>query len=178
MEHKRPDSLYAYGLLFKILEYMILLPVTIGFLFLSAQSVILAFVQLLHPVSTMTPDILGGYLTVFLLGMFGSFMCLVNANQRPDIRISDDGLRIRVFFFWWLPIPWEEVRSIRRPIVLSLSGTYLVTVARLTFVHRFVGYMYGKVFEPAFLIMPSLAGHAEVIATIKEKAVQSEASER
>jgi hypothetical protein len=169
------DRLHTYGLMYRIVQYLFLLPFAIAFLLISGGNLIALVVQLLRSISTTAPNVLD-YLGRFLFPGIASCLVTMVANLQPEIRISSEGLRIRAFFFWWMFIPWEEVHGIKRPISIPSSRSYLVNVAHLTFIHRLNGWTFGHVFEPAFLIRPSLTGYDEVVSIIEERAARLKAA--
>jgi hypothetical protein len=68
----------------------------------------------------------------------------------------------------------QDVVEIRRSIVF-FSQSRLVVVRRLTPLHRLIGWTYGLVFKPAFLVRRRLQGFDEALGTIVEKASKREA---
>lgn len=96
-----------------------------------------------------------------------SLMAAIFANLQPNVRVSDKGLEVQVFLFWWSLIPWEGVKDIR-PV--PMIGRYrLVVVRKLTFIHRVIGTMYFAFFEPAFLIGSEIDRYDELVHLIKKK---------
>jgi len=90
---------------------------------------------------------------------------LLSSNDLPSIRISDDGISVQVFLFWWVFVPWEEVQEIKkRPLLRSR----LVVVRWLTPIHRLIGST-ATGFRPAFVLKRSLIGFDEAVKTIEQR---------
>lgn len=114
-------------------------------------------------VATAEPDItqLASLLGYFLLLAFYS---LAISSAYPNFRISNTGLIVQVFVFWWVFIPWKDVQEIRS----SLWGTSrLVFVRRLTPIHRIYGWIFGLTPRPAFMITRRIQGYDKAVKTIQ-----------
>jgi len=96
----------------------------------------------------------------------GLFLILFT-SAAPNIRVSGRGMAVQTFLFWYVLVPWQDVKEIRRTI-LPYSKSYLIVVRRLTPFHRLIGWIYGYTFQPAFVIRRSLIGYDKAVKTIKE----------
>ena len=92
------------------------------------------------------------------------FPLLVSSTD-PSIRISDMGISVQVFLFWWVLVPWEEVQEVKKRFLLS---SRLVVVRRLTLIHRLIGST-ATGFRPAFVLKRSLIGFDEAVKTIEQR---------
>ena len=103
-----------------------------------------------------------GLLTLLFVGW------LALLNMFPAIQTSARGMEIRFFWFWWLPIAWEDVTDLYR---WQTGGKRIVIVVarRLTPFHRLYGMTYAETPRPAFLISASVAGYDHLIRTIVDK---------
>ena len=90
---------------------------------------------------------------------------LVFSNTYPSLRISDGGITVQVFLFWWVFVPWRDVEEIR---TVWFSRSRLVLVRRLTPVHRLIGSGNIWKLKPAFLIRRTLIGYDEAVKTIEK----------
>jgi hypothetical protein len=110
-----------------------------------------------------------GFLGGFAFGAFGGGLLLVLfTNTEPNIRISDRGVAVQSFLFWYIFVPWQDVKEIRKTI-LPGSKSYLIVVRRLTPFHRLIGWTHGYTFQPAFVIRKGLIGYDEAVKLIKQK---------
>jgi hypothetical protein len=89
------------------------------------------------------------------------------SNFEPDIQVSEQGLKVQTFWFWWIFIPWEDVKEIKVPL-FGLSRSHLIIVRKLTVIHRIIGIAGGTFFKPAFLVSPKLERYSELVSTIKD----------
>lgn len=109
-----------------------------------------------------------GTIGLAMIAIVTGFMATVFANVQPNLRVSDKGLAVQIFLFWWYLIPWAEVKDIRS---LPLFGrkTRLVIVHRLTPIHRVIGTIFFAFFRPAFLIGAEIDYYDELVHLIKKK---------
>jgi hypothetical protein len=110
----------------------------------------------------------------FLIGFaFGALvlglLLILFVNAEPNIRVSNRGVAVQSFLFWYVLVPWQDIKEIRKTIV-PYSKSYLVVVRRLTPFHRLLGWTNGYTFQPAFVIRRSLIGHDKAVKIIKENA--------
>lgn len=84
----------------------------------------------------------------------------------PTVRTSPEGMRVRVFSFWWVFIPWEDVIGLYR---WRAGGKRIAIIVanRLTPFHVLYGVMYAEMLKPAFLVSASIAGYDELIKTVE-----------
>jgi hypothetical protein len=109
------------------------------------------------------------WLALWLFPIFWAYSFVLFTNLYPQIRLSDKGIYVTVFLFWWAFIPWADVEEIRRVGWLRLSRSRLVVVRRLTPFHRFIGWHYGYTLKPAFVIRGTLQGYDRVVKTIQNQ---------
>ena len=112
-------------------------------------------------------DIVIIVLLPIIVTLFFSPFIGVLSNLEPDILVSDDGLRVKFFWFWWIFVPWEDIEDMRVSL-FGLSRSRLVVARKLTFVHRIIGASYGTFFKPTVLISSHLERQSELVATIKK----------
>jgi len=103
---------------------------------------------------------LAAILIVFLIGWLALWYMF------PTVQTSAKGMRVRVFSFWWVFIPWEDIVSLYR---WRVSGRRIVIIVanRLTPFHVLYGVMYAEMLKPAFLISASIADYDELIKTVE-----------
>jgi hypothetical protein len=168
-ERKMPDKdngvLYTYGWIEKAGRYGAVLftcvfaPIIVAALFIAVSQ---GWDQI---ASRSTRDlilIVVGSLLGLLIAVL--FPLLVSSTD-PSIRISDMGISVQVFLFWWVLVPWEEVQEVKKRFLLS---SRLVVVRRLTLIHRLIGST-ATGFRPAFVLKRSLIGFDEAVKTIEQR---------
>ena len=164
MNDKSNGVLHSYPLLPKMVFYVLSL-VFASAMLTCAGILVLGLLMVVLGITLDNTALLGviAFMTVF----FGFFFAFYS-NLYSDIRISDSGLGVKVFLFWWVFLRWDEVVGMRdRP--LSLSGTRLIVVRRLTPFHRLIGLSAGWTFKPTVVIRRNLQGFQEVVRVINEK---------
>jgi hypothetical protein len=165
MPRQNNGILYTYSWIEKTVQYVVVLFWSIVMLFVTAILIMVLFRSLTLAISGMVVD-------PFLIGVcllvlpFVLLFPLIFSNIYPSIRISNGGISVQVFLFWWIFVPWKDVEDIRR---IRLSRSRLVIVRRLTPVHRLFGSSLTWRFKPAFIIKRTLKGYNEAVETIEEK---------
>jgi hypothetical protein len=84
----------------------------------------------------------------------------------PAIRTSSQGIEVRLFWFWWRSVPWDDVVEVS-PWRAAGRRLLVVVVNRLTWFHRVYGIVYGESVRPAFLISEGIAHCDELLRTIR-----------
>jgi hypothetical protein len=102
-----------------------------------------------------------------------ALLLILFTNTEPNLRISEQGVAVQVFLFWYIFVPWQDVKEIRETI-LPYSKSYLVIVRRLTPCHWLVGWTNGYTFQPAFTIRKSLIGYDRAVKLIKDHVSNSQ----
>lgn len=105
---------------------------------------------------------------------FYSFFPIITAIIQPDVRATDTGLFVQVFFFWWIFVPWANILETKtrfKKSILRKEAT-VVLVQRLTPFHRLIGIRVGRL-KPAFQIEHSISGYDELINLIQKKMEQN-----
>ncbi len=89
-------------------------------------------------------------------------------NFQPDIEVSQKGLSIQVFVFWWIFVPWSSIEAVRPTMTSHIlrNSSHVILVERLTPVHRFFG-LYAFSMKPGFLIRRRIEGFNELLKIIK-----------
>lgn len=165
---KDGSRLYAYNMIERFSSCVINIIGTMVTFFVTTLSIIgLTSDMVRSIVQGETPDIFH-FCFAILISLLLPCLPLMFANLYPSILITDRGLKIQVFFFWWMFVPWRDVKDVRSTI-LPASGSRLVIVNHLTVVHRLIGWVFGYTFEPAFLIKRTLGGYEDVIRTIEQR---------
>ncbi|MBN1934081.1 MAG: hypothetical protein JW934_05430 [Anaerolineae bacterium] len=72
------------------------------------------------------------------------YFAMLFANFQPDIQVSDNGVWVQIFWFWWFLIPWTDVVAIRPTLTgyILNSSSHIVLVRRLTLLHRSFGLLF------------------------------------
>ena len=123
----------------------------------------------INPTNMQTKDIISLSIGFTAAAMVTGFIGAIFANAKPNVRVSDKGLEVQDFLFWWNPISWEDIKDIRSIPIIGGSRTRLVVVRNLTFIHRVIGTIYFAFFQPAFLISSTLDNYDELVHLIKKK---------
>ena len=144
---------------------------TIGIVFFSAIAFFLLFStnRVEHP-STLDPMhdprvTLICFATWFLIISWGLGSMFI--NYYPTIWLSENGLRISVFFFFHTSIPWSNIIDIGKGH--PPYGTILVRAQKITIFHRIFGWFYSSNFHPCFLIGKKIEKRDELIQEIRNK---------
>jgi hypothetical protein len=98
------------------------------------------------------------------LMIFGFCLALCS-NAYPNIKMYDEGLKVQVFSFWWVFIPWADVENIWGVGIFRKS--YPVAVRKLTPFHRIIGLGYGSM-KPVFPISRTMEGYNELTKIIEQ----------
>jgi len=107
-------------------------------------------------------------LAIWLGPVFLAHVSLLFFNSYPQIGLSNEGIYVTVFFVRQVFIPWSEVDKIQK-ITLPQSRSRLIVVRRLTPFHKLVGWQWGGIFKPAFVVRATLPGRDRVIRAIRER---------
>ena len=107
-----------------------------------------------------------GWLALFLLLEF--LVLAVSTIQFTGLELSPAGLRVQFMFFWWLPVPWDQVIELQKSRVPWQSGRLLV-LERLTPLHRLFGLLLCKSRRPVVPIQNQIEGYNELIATLEKQ---------
>lgn len=169
MPRQDSGTLYTYSQVEKIMVYAGVLFFTVVTLIVTALSV-LGFLEFLQDIPS---DMLANLRMVaayLLLPAMTSLFLFYFSNISPSLRITDKGIYVQVFLFWWAFVPWQDVEEIRR---LRLSRSRLVIVRRLTPIHRLISSGSTWKFKPAFLIKHTLIGFDKAVKTIEKNAGRS-----
>ena len=117
--------------------------------------------------------------SLFSLGCFAlwipfySIFPIMMGIMSPDIRVTDAGLSVQVFFFWWIFVPWKDILEAKprfRKSILRKEAT-VVLVRRLTPFHRLIGVQIGRS-NSGFQIDHSIGGYDELTSLIQRKVMQ------
>lgn len=120
------------------------------------------------PPDTELADILALILAPGILVVFISPFIILLPNLEPDIQISDEGLSVQYFWFWWVFISWEDIEEVRVPL-FGLSRSQLIVSSKLPFAYQLIGWPWGSFFKPGFLVSSKLEGYNLLISMIKRE---------
>jgi len=133
---------------------------------------VIGIVSLWTDLSNPTRSVISSDLPPPLASLFFIFVGILLfsgfSNAYPQIRLSERGIAIKVFLFWWIFVPWKNILDIRNSLVAG-TRTQIVVARRLTPIHRMFGLMYALTFRPAFRITRNLQGYHEAMRTIREQ---------
>lgn len=101
---------------------------------------------------------------IIALLIFG-FCFALCSNAYPNIKVYDEGLKVQVFLFWWVFVPWVDIENMWTIGVFRKS--YPVTVRQLTPVHRIIGLGYGSL-KPVFSFTRAIKRYNELIKIIEQ----------
>lgn len=88
-----------------------------------------------------------------------------------EVVVTEEGMKVRVFIFKWVFIPWEDVLDITVTPIPGCNDPNLwrfVRVRRLTFFHRLASICYLTGLKPVLIINKHMEGYEELIRTIEE----------
>lgn len=87
-------------------------------------------------------------------------------NFEPTFALYDKGLRVTIFIFWGITVPWDAVLDIKEFKWIGYKASVII-VRELTFLHRFFGLVFGRTFKPAFLIAARIPRYSEALHIIR-----------
>lgn len=110
-----------------------------------------------------------------LIGWMGPWICVILAGvdlaRYTEVIVSAAGMRVRVYFFKWVFIPWEDVLGIT---VTPIPGGNIPTlwrfvqVRRLTCFHRLASMAFLTGPWPVLVIGRDLSDYGELVQIIEE----------
>jgi hypothetical protein len=93
-----------------------------------------------------------------------------------EVIVVEKGIKARVFLFFWVFIPWEDVLGLAvLPPALAAQDPYrwrLVQVKRLTFFHRLASQAYLTGPDPVLIITKKIKGYEQLVETIEAHLAQ------
>lgn len=157
---------YSYGWPYRVVTLFF----TLAFTGMITFAVIISLVNMIRwVIYGGPPNGIAGIIVPASMAIIGGTMTAAAANLKPNVRVSDKGLEVQKFLFWWHLIPWEDVKDIRSVPIIGRSRLRLVVVRKLTFFHRLIGTTYFAFFQPAFLIGSEIDNYDELVHLIKKK---------
>lgn len=96
-----------------------------------------------------------------------------------EVITSAKGMKVRVFVFAWVFVPWEDVLGVVVPALPGANAPrrwHFVQVRRLTFFHRLLGMMYLTGSKPVVVINRSIDGYEELLRVIEERIEQNQST--
>jgi len=109
------------------------------------------------------------YLQGGLVMMFMGLFFLVRTNE---FQIENDGIKVSIFFLFWVFIPWEDVLEITTLKLPGYSNPNMIRVLRvrnLTIFHRLASFLYFAGLHPIMIISNQLINFEDFINTIETK---------
>lgn len=88
-------------------------------------------------------------------------------NLLPTVWVRDEGLTVEAFLVMKIHIPWSDVMEVREGV--TPFNYALVRARRITFFHRFIGWLYSRTLSPAFLIGPGIEDRKFLIREIRTR---------
>ncbi|MBN2548107.1 MAG: hypothetical protein JXB15_03030 [Anaerolineales bacterium] len=165
---------FSYGgvelkqLLFTILFSLIAIPILLVIIIAESMK-IYRFLFLSDPLS---PEILLEIPALFF-GAYVVFHIPELVNQYNRIRVADEGLYVRVFIyrFIWMFLPWSEIIDTEIAPILDrwMKPMFVIKVKKLTSWHKYLGQQYGVGFHPVILLASDLENRSELLRYINEK---------
>jgi len=162
-------EVYSYSLPERLAYFLVSL--FLGFLALSLAVFAICFlaVSLIHfSIEHDLRSVLAG-LVFGLVPVFLFHVSLLFFNSYPQIGLSNEGIYVTVFFVRQVFVPWADVAEIRNIATLLQSRSRLIVVHRLTPFHKLVGWQWGGIFKPAFVVRGTIEGYDRVIRAIREQ---------
>ena len=99
-------------------------------------------------------------------------------TQYTEIGVTDTGMKVRVFVFWWVFIPWEDVLGVTVPPLPVYNDPRLmrlIRVRKLTLFHRLASICYATGPQPILIVNKHMADYEELIQTIEDHVKQNQA---
>jgi hypothetical protein len=93
-------------------------------------------------------------------------------NLFPEIQVSEGGLRVLVFGFHWMSVPWRDVVSMTElasPYQTERPKGMIVKVRGLTLMHLLLVASLGKELARGFIIFNSISGYDDLVSRIRQK---------
>ena len=115
------------------------------------------------------PDIdttrLIGYSAFFVMG--GIFLALVN----DPIELNDEGIRVKIFIFFWVLIPWNEVLAVKTTGIpfYGIDRCFFICVKRLSIFHRLISLSYYLGLMPAIIVYNFNNNYDELLSFVQSK---------
>lgn len=98
-----------------------------------------------------------------------------------EVIVTDDGMKVRVFIFKWVFIPWEDVLGVTVPPIPGGNDPSLwrfIRVRKLTLFHRLSSICYCTGIKPVLIVNKHIEGYEELIRTIEEHVEQRRSASR
>lgn len=102
-----------------------------------------------------------------------------------EVIVTTRGIKVRVFIFRWIFIPWEDILDVTVPSIPVYNDPNLwcfIRVRKLTLFHRLVSLNWRTGSDPVLIISKYMDGYRELIKIIEEHVehnqVTSEEEER
>jgi len=98
-----------------------------------------------------------------------------------EVIVGKEGMKVRVFIFKWIFIPWQDVLDVTVPPIPGGNDPNLwrfIRVRRLTFFHRLVSICYLTGLKPVLIIGKQIEGYEELIQTIEEHVAKKQSAAR
>lgn len=119
-----------------------------------------------RPIDTLFASLL----VAFILFCFSTVL-VIQLNSAQDFVLSERGLHLQVFHFWWRELHWDDVLEIKDP--WPHPGLTAVVLTRLTPLHRLLGVVYAFTDRPVFIIQVALGveEYQKALGIIRKNAV-------
>ena len=105
-------------------------------------------------------------------GLFLMFMGVFFLSQFNEIILGNKGIKVSVFYFFWIFVPWEDIIDItthpfpgyRDPTLLRI-----IKVRNLTIFHRLAGLVYFTGSHPIILISKYISNYDDLVNSIEKE---------
>jgi hypothetical protein len=133
----------------------------------------------------MLPDIGQGYpVVVEALGLLvaGCVFLIGGATVLTlytEVIVTTRGIKVRVFIFRWIFIPWEDILDVTVPSIPVYNDPNLwcfIRVRKLTLFHRLVSLNWRTGSDPVLIISKYMDGYRELIKIIEEHVEHNQAT--
>jgi hypothetical protein len=109
-------------------------------------------------------------LTLVCLGLWFLVIGLIVSsglvNLFPTIWVGEEGLKVSVFIFFHIKIPWKDITEIRK---IPIYRSYVLVLAKhITPFHLIFGFMYSHKFSPAFLLSKDIKDYDLLISILEQ----------
>lgn len=117
------------------------------------------------------------------IGWIGPWICFMlgglDLARYTEVIVTATGMRVRVYFFKWVFIPWEDVLGITVTPILNIPtlGRF-VQVRRLTYFHRLASMAFLTGPQPVLIIGNDLSDYVELVQIIEEQVRKAQTDNR
>ncbi len=154
---------YAYRWLSRIFSGLVGLVFTLVAVLFVAMSVLLIATMIVEQ----RVDV--GYLLLAIFSLLVAILiCTFWLNLNQTICVTESYLESRFFYVFWVRIPWKNIEGVW-PIHLPSTKGVFITAGKITPLHRIIGLIYGRTFQPAIIFNQGINNYDELVGEISRR---------